>query len=125
MAEIKERLVDDQNEQNSEQLGRQNEKPTEVLIDLKKDVIIPREVQSWMEKVEQDPAISGQNQIKGDDDSVLQTIAPAVVKVSLPTNKKVFSEGFNKTVGDAGRWLSEFVFRLIKKNKGNVKFNEE
>ena len=125
MAEIKERLIDNQNEQVGEQIERQNEKVPEVLIDLKKDIIIPREVQSWMEKVEQDPIISAQNKIKGDDDSVLQTIAPSVVKITLPTNKKVFSQGFNKTVGDAGRWLSEFVFRLIKKNKGNVKFNEE
>jgi len=75
MAEIKERLIDNQNEQ----IQRQNEKIPEALIDLKKDIIIPREVQSWMEKVEQDPTISAQNQIKGDDDSVLQSIAPAVV----------------------------------------------
>ena len=125
MAEIKERLIDNQNEQVGEQIEKQNEKAVEGLVDLKKDIIIPREVQSWMEKVEQDPTISAQNQIKGDDDSVLQPIAPAVVKIVLPTSKRVFSEGFNKTVGDAGRWLSEFVFRLVKKNKGNVKFNEE
>jgi len=125
MAEIKERLIDNQNEQIGEQFEKQNEKIPEALIDLKKDIIIPREVQSWMEKVEQDPTIKAQNQIKGDDDSVLQTIAPAVVKITLPTDKKVFSQGFSKTVEDAGRWLSEFMFRLIKKNKGNVKFNEE
>ena len=125
MAEIKERLIDNQNEQVSERIEKQNEKQIEGLVDLKKDIIIPREVQSWMEKVEQDPTISIQNQVKGDDDSVLQPITPAVIKVTLPTSKRVFSEGFNKTVEDAGRWLSEFVFRLVKKNKGNVKFNEE
>jgi hypothetical protein len=117
MAENKERLI-------TENQNEQIEKPIEGMVDLEKnrEVIVPREVQSWMEKVEQDPELNNQQQ---DDDSVLQPIATTVAKIVLPTDKKVFSEGFHKTVGDAGRWLSEFVFRLIKKNKGNVKFNEE
>jgi hypothetical protein len=123
MAENKELLIEEQ--------GEQNEKPVEVMVDLEKNreidkMTVPREVKNWMEKVEQDPSLNknkGQND--GNDDSVLQPIATAVTKVVLPTNKKNFSQGFGKTVSDASRWLSEFVFRLIKKNKGNVKFNEE
>lgn len=120
MAENRERIT---GENQNEQIN----KPIEGMVDLEKnrEAIVPREVQSWMEKVEQDPSLNKQSQIKGDDDSVLQPIAPAVTKIVLPTNKRIFSQGFGKTVGDAGRWLSEFVFRLIKKNKGNVKFNEE
>jgi hypothetical protein len=119
MTENKEILINNQTEKVN--------KPVE-MVDLQKDreTIVPREVRSWMEKVEEDPSLKNQSQqIKGDDDSILQPIATGVTKVVLPTNKSTFSTGFGKSVGDAGRWLSEFVFRLIKKNKGNVKFNEE
>jgi len=112
--------------QNEQVIRQPIEKPVEVMRDLQKDreVIVPREVRSWMEKVEEDPSLNNQK-INGDDDSILQTIAPTVTKIVLPTDRNNFSEGFNKTMDDAGRWLSEFVFRLIKKNKGNVKFKEE
>jgi hypothetical protein len=113
----------------NEQIVRQpTEKPAEIMRDLQKDreIFVPREVKSWMEKVEEDPSLNNQGQkINGDDDSVLQSVAPAVTKIVLPVDRKNFSEGFNKTIDDAGRWFSEFVFRLIKKNKGNVKFKEE
>ena len=117
MPENKE-IINNQNEQFGNQ---QTEKPVEVMRDLQKDreVFVPREVKSWMEKVEQEQEIPS-------DDSVLQPITTTTTpKITLSTDKKVFSEGFNKTIGDAGRWLSEFMFRLIKKNKGNVKFKEE
>jgi len=121
MAENKERIIiENQNEQNN--------KPIEGMVDLEKnrEAIVPREVKNWMEKVEQDPDLTNQKKNNGNnDDVVLQPIATTVTKITLPTNKRVFSQGFGKTVGEAGRWLSEFVFRLIKKNKGNVKFNEE
>jgi len=124
MAENKE-IINNQNEQFGNQ---QTEKPVEIMRDLQKDreVFVPREVKSWMEKVEQETnSDDNQKQDNGNnDDSVLQPIAKTP-KIILPTDKKVFSEGFNKTMGDAGRWLSEFMFRLIKKNKGNVKFKEE
>jgi hypothetical protein len=119
MAETKERIIDNQKEQ--------IERPIEGMVDLQKnkEVFVPREVKNWMEKVEEDPNLNNQGQNNGDDDSVLQPIATTVTKIILPTNKSAFSKGFGKTFSDAGRWLSEFVFRLIKKNKGNVKFNEE
>ncbi|MDD2483240.1 MAG: hypothetical protein PHE71_03150 [Candidatus Shapirobacteria bacterium] len=121
MAENKERII-------IETKNEQIEKPIEGMVDLEKnrEAIVPREVKNWMEKVEQDPDLTSQNQNNGNnDDAILQPIATTVAKITLPTDKRVFSQGFNKTVSDAGRWLSEFVFRLIKKNKGNVKFNEE
>jgi hypothetical protein len=124
MAENNEILLNNQNEQFGEKFERKNEKPIERMVDLKKDVIIPREVQSWLEKVERDPDLNRQDP-NNDDSTILQPIATTVAKVTLPTDKRVFSSGFSKTVSDAGRWLSTFVFRLIKKNKGNVKFNEE
>lgn len=123
MAENKEILLENQKEQIGGQFERKSEKPIEGMVDLKKDVIIPREVQSWMEKVEQDPDLNRQD--PNNDDLILEPIATTVTKITLPTDKRTFSGGFSKKVGNAGRWLSEFVFRLIKKNKGNVKFNEE
>ena len=112
----------------NEQIVRQpTERPAEIMRDLQKDreVIVPREVKSWMEKVEEETDLSDQGQKSStNDDSILQPIVKTP-KIVLPTNRQNFSDGFNKTVEDAGRWLSEFVFRLIKKNKGNVKFKEE
>jgi len=98
------------------------------MVDLQKDreVTVPREVKTWMQKVEEDPSITSQNQkIKGDDDSVLQPIAPVVTRISLAASKKTFTNGFSKPVDNAWRWLSEFILRVIKKNQGNVKFKEE
>lgn len=118
MAENKERLLDNQIEKN-------NNVPEMIDLQKNREVIVPREVKNWMEKVEQDPTLNDRKKIKGNDDSILQPIATTVAKIELPTDKKTFGQGFNKTLTDAGRWLSEFVFRLIKKNKGNVKFNEE
>ena len=123
MAENNEILQNNRNEQIGGQFERKNEKSTETIVDLKKDVIIPREVENWLKKVEQDPDLNRQD--PNNDDSALQSIATTVTKITLPIDKKKFSTGFTKTVGDAGRWLSEFVFRLIKKNKGNIKFNEK
>ncbi len=99
-----------------------------VMVDLQKekDIPIPREVKTWMQKVEEDPVLKQNNQkVKGDDDSVLQPIATTVTKITLPSNKKTFTNGFNKPVDNAWRWLSEFILRVIKKNEGKVKFKEE
>jgi len=84
-------------------------------------------VESWMRKIETDPALKkgNQNQAKGDDDSVLKPINPAVTQIVLPTTSRVFKNGFGKAMSDAGRWLSEFILRIIKREKGNVKFKEE
>ena len=99
-----------------------------VMTDLQKekDIPIPREVKSWMQKVEEDPVLQQNSQkIKGDDDSVLQPIATTVTKITLPSDRKTFTSGFNKPVDNAWKWLSTFILRIIKKNEGKVKFKEE
>ncbi len=99
-----------------------------VMVDLQKekDIPIPREVKTWMQKVEEDPVLGQNNQkIKGDDDSVLQPIATTVTKITLPSDKKTFTGGFDKPVDSAWKWLSTFILRIIKKNEGKVKFKEE
>ena len=116
------------NESNIEQKIETNKVNTTVeMVDLEKnrEVTVPREVKSWMEKIESDPQQQNNNQnSNSSDDSALQPIN-SVKQVVLPTTKDDFSSGFSKTLFDAGRWLSEFVLRIIKKNKGNVKFKEE
>ncbi len=104
------------------------EKPKKVvdIIDIKPDRdTIPREVKTWMEKVE---ANQTQTPTVFDDTSgqpILKPSAPTDPSIVLPISQRTFSDGFNKTVSDAGRWLSEFVFRVIKIKKGKVKFNQE
>jgi hypothetical protein len=94
--------------------------------DLKQEAPVPREVKTWMEKLEEDPSLNQNNSnSQGDDDSVLKPIAPAVTKITLPTNRTSFTGGFSKPVDEAWRWLSEFILRIIKKNQGRVKFKEE
>lgn len=124
MAENEKGLINNQFEQNIEQF----QKPVEGMVDLKKneEAFVPREVKGWLEKVEEETTnLQNNNSSTTGIEDVLIDINNQPVKVVLPTTKKTFSNGFNKTFSEAGRWLSEFVFRLIKKEKGNVKFNEE
>ncbi|MFA5025180.1 MAG: hypothetical protein WC503_01555 [Candidatus Shapirobacteria bacterium] len=86
---------------------------------------IPREIKTWMEKVEQ--ASSSQPQQVNDDSGqpLLTPIAPQDPKVVLPISRNTFVGGFKKTWLDAGRWLSVFIFRFIKIKKGDVTFKSD
>ena len=124
MPENRERIVP------QETIRQQTEKQelSAVMVDLQKekDIPIPREVKTWMQKVEEDPILNQNNQkIKSDGDSILQPIATTVTKITLPSDKKTFTSGFNKPVDSAWKWLSTFILKIIKKNQGKVKFKEE
>jgi len=95
------------------------------LVDLSKgrEAMVPREVKNWMQKLEEDPDLNDPTQ--NNDDNALQSISPAVTKISLPTDRKTFTDGFSKPMDQAWRWLSEFVLRIVKQNQGRVKFKEE
>ena len=86
---------------------------------------IPREVKTWMEKVEQ--ASSSQPQQVNDDSGqpLLTSTTPQDPKILLPVTRSTFVNGFKKTWVDAGRWLSVFLFRFIKIKKGNVSFKTD
>jgi hypothetical protein len=121
MAEIKETLRQIQDKQ-------ENEKRPDtgvVKLDSRETYArVPPEVKSWMQKLEEDPA----NMKTVTDDSgqpILQTTAPQNPKIKLPLGRSKFVAGFKKTIDDAGKWLSTFILRLIKKNDGKVKFKEE
>ncbi len=89
------------------------------------EVRLPSNVEGWIEKVEK-ASETGQKTIT--DDKTGQTIlgpaAPTNPVLVLPVTRSVFAAGLKKTVSDAGRWLSVFVLRVIKKNKGKVKFKK-
>jgi hypothetical protein len=95
---------------------------TEVGKDIKQR--IPPEVESWLEKIEK---TQPQKTIV-DDSTGKPILTPSVLTsdvYSIPITQNNFINGFKKTIIDAGRWLSCFVFRLIKMKKGVIKFKEE
>ena len=63
MAENEKGIINNQIEQNNEQF----QNPIEGMVDLKKneEAFVPREVKGWMEKVEEDPDLTSQNQQNG------------------------------------------------------------
>lgn len=71
-----------------------------------------RDVDSYLEKIEKDPS-----QTSDDNGQPLMTpIADASEVVELPVNRETFARGLTQAITEVGRWLSEFVFRLIKKS---------
>ena len=96
-------------------------KPRLVDVDSAKETLVPREIKSWMEKVEEATATAPQ---VNDDigQPLLTSSPPPSPKVTLPITRSTFLSGFQKTVSDAGLWLSRFFLRLIKLNKGQVIF---
>ena len=84
----------------------------------------PKEVKTWLETVER----AQPTKTVTDDQSgqiVLQPTLTTSPTIKLPTTRKKFVIGFKKSVSEAGRWLSEFVLKLIKINKGQVVFKED
>ena len=109
--------------QNNNSFENKTLKPDLVDLNKDKEAVVPREVKTWMQKLEEDPDVNNPSQ--NNDDNGLQSISPAVTKISLPTDRKTFTDGFAKPMDQAWRWLSEFVLRIVKQNKGRVKFKEE
>lgn len=93
-----------------------------VMVDINNEKELPKGVETWMRKVE----MTKTSQVNDDSGQpILQPIAPLNPKVKLPVTRTRFVDGFKKKVSEAGRWLSEFIFRLVKINKGNVEFEKE
>lgn len=91
------------------------------MVDLRKQDV-PKEVESWLQKIEKDPTQKTVNDHTGQP--ILMPSVPSDPKIILPVTKTEFSAGFKKGISDAGRWLSVFIFRLIKIKKGEVEFKE-
>lgn len=86
---------------------------------------IPREIKNWMEKVEEASSTQPQTVNDASGQPILYPSTPQNPKVTLPITRSVFAKGFKKTWLDAGRWLSVFVWRIMKIKKGNFKFKDD
>ncbi len=86
---------------------------------------VPREISTWLEKVEK--MATDDPQIVTDDQGqpVLTPSTPINPKIVLPVTKSVFISGFKKSIQEAGRWLSVFLLRLIKKKEGHITFKSD
>lgn len=104
MAETKERL----------------EQKTEGIVDLDelRKAEVPPGVETWMRA-------STKQAGKAGGVVTLTPTGQTSPKVKVPTTRRGFLSGFKKKISEAGRWLSAFIFRLIKMKKGEVEFKEE
>ena len=86
-------------------------------------VRLPTNIEGWIEKIEKAGEVK-QKTVTDDKtgQAVLGPAAPTNPVIVLPVTKSVFASGLKKSVSEAGRWLSVFVLKIIKKNKGRVKF---
>lgn len=92
----------------------------EIIVDKKPEAIIPREIQSFLQKIELDP--TQQTVINDQNQPQLTPSAPTNPKVTLPVTRTTFIDGFKKKVDDVGLWLSRFLFREIKLKDSNIVF---
>ena len=95
------------------------------LTDVRKEADLPPQVESWLRKAE---TLKPNQQAVINDQSgqpILQSTTPTNPVVKLPVSKRVVGNGLKLAVSNAGRWLSVFILRLIKINKGNVEFKKE
>jgi len=85
---------------------------------------VPKEIETWMERIEKDPTkMKTISDVNGQP--LLQPVSPQKPLIVLPITRGKFVAGFKKTMDEAGRWLSTFVLRLIKRKNGEVKFKKE
>ena len=104
-----------------ETTARQSEKAE--MVDVQPRHEVPKEIKSWLEKIEMDP--DDQTTVSDDAGKPLLQLPASDPRIKLPTTRKKFAAGFRLGISEAGRWLSTFIFRLIKIKQGKVKFEEE
>ena len=92
------------------------------ITEISRDATVPSEVKTWMRRVEENTTAQVNDQ---GGQAILTPTTPVNPKVTLPVSRKVFVSGFKKSMGDAGKWLSAFILRLIKIKKGEVTFKTE
>jgi len=120
MAERKEELV------NNQTIEQDRKRETIKIIDR----LVPRdrrdhEVDSWLEKIERDPA-QIQDQQMGSTATNLQAVSQKADDIyQVPITKRNFVDGFKQSLDEAAKWLSVFILRIVKKKQGKVKFKQE
>lgn len=120
MAERKEELV------NNQTIEQDRRRETIKIIDR----LVPRdrrdhEVDSWLEKIERNPA-QIQDQQMGSTATNLQAVSQKADDIyQVPITKRNFVDGFKQSLDEAAKWLSVFILRIVKKKQGKVKFKQE
>jgi len=120
MAERKEELV------NNQTIEQDRKRETIKIIDR----LVTRdrrdhEVDSWLEKIERDPA-QIQDQQMGSTATNLQAVSQKANDIyQVPITKRNFVDGFKQSLDEAAKWLSVFILRIVKKKQGKVKFKQE
>lgn len=100
-----------------------SEKEKGELIDLRKAPIdASPEVAGWLKTIGRDRTTIPEVL---DESGLVMIPAQSPTYTQLSVTKTTFLNGFKKAIDEANRWLSIFLFRVIKKEAGNVKFKEE
>jgi len=89
--------------------------------------VIPKEVESWIEKVEKGEDLQLTKPVTNDDTGQVLVTAPSAKKqrITLPMDKSSFVHGLTQGFSEAIRWLSEFCLKLIKTNPERVQFKKK
>ena len=121
-------MAHEQEKTTEEELKRRREQIETRMVDVGRESAeeapLPRGVKSWMEKIEKAPKLGGVN-LKSGQGAGLKPAAPINPKIVLPITRQGLASGFKAQVNMAARWLSTFVFRLIKIKNGEVKFKND
>ena len=117
MAIEKERLV-------GEKSVEKQKEPLMTDLDQRESYKVRGSAEAWIREMEKAPKV-GQVGTGAKRGGGLKSTTPASPKIKLPATRKTFVVGFSKTVSDAGKWFSTFLFRLIKIKKGEVEFKND
>lgn len=94
--------------------------PREIIVDQRPEAFAPRQVESFLQRIEKDPVTQSTTDPSGQP--LLTASPPVNPKVNLPVTRTTFVAGFKQKFDDVGLWLSRFIFREIKLKDGNVTF---
>jgi len=88
--------------------------------------VIPKEVESWIEKVERGEDLQLVKPVTDDNTGEVLVTAPAAKpqRITLPVDKRTFIYGLTQGLSEAARWLSEFCLKLIKDKPDRVEFKK-
>jgi len=118
MAEIKEIL-----ENKPESSNNVSPVETRPLVDQKPEAMVPRELKSFLQKIEEVPQATPTFDPSGQPQ--LSSTTPTNPKIIIPVTRTTFIDGFKKGFDDVGLWLSRFFFREIKLKESNISFKPD
>jgi hypothetical protein len=94
--------------------------PREIIVDQKPEAFVPRNIESFLQKLEKDPV--AQSTFDPNGQPQLTSSPPINPKLTLPITRTNFVDGFKRNFDEVAHWLSVFLFREIKIKQGQVIF---